>query len=277
MADYKPEEEFYSPFTGQVLIKAEEAGGKWIIYLEASNEGLDQESEVIMAKALEMSKDYYMKHGVLSWDHKHKILHDPGFIVGEPLEVAINADNHTLVKGWLYQKNPIAKNLWDNIQSGAQKLGASVGGGIIQKSKGEDGSGVSSFIERVIWDETAITHKPINDSTFGHVQMIPFAEFAKALMAGSGVNAGAYTGGRALTGESLQSHVTDGTFGQMDVVRHLPYEESRKFFDNIQIMVKHEKIMSMNDVITYTLDQGYDRGVASALIQFIAKKLPYLR
>lgn len=276
MPDYNQNDEFYSPFSGQVLIKAEAENDKWVIYLEASNEGLDQEQEVIMAKAMEASKDYYLTHGVLSWDHKHKILHDPGFIVGEPTDVAITKQNSTLVKGWLYQKNPIAINLWHNIQSGAQKLGASVGGGIIQKSKGAEGSGVSNQIDRVIWDETAITHKPVNDSTLGHVQVIPFQEFAKALMAGSGVN-GNYTGGRALTGESMQGATVDETFGQTDIIRDLSYEESRKFFDALWVNIKNEQITSMNDVISYTLSQGYSDGVAVALIEFIAKKLPYLR
>ncbi len=277
MAEYGEKDTFYSPFCGSVLVKAEEENDQWIVYLEASNEGIDQDAEIIMAKALREARDYYLKHGVLSWDHKHKILHDPGFIVGEPLDVAIDNNNKTLVKGWLYKKNPIAQRLWNNIQSGAQKLGASIGGGIIQKSKGKEGSGVSNVIERVIWDETAITHKPVNDDTLGHVQLIPFEAFAKALMAGAGVDASSYSGGRALTGENLDRTLIDETFGQIDTIQNLSYEESRRFFDQLWVQINQGKITSMNDVISYTLDQGYDTSVAGALIQFIAKKLPQLR
>jgi len=266
--NYDADREFYSPFNGSVLVKAEEHGGKWIIYLQASNEGLDQDSEVILSKALQEAKDYYLSHGVLSWDHKHKILHDPGFIVGEPTDVEFSKTNETLVKGWLYQKNPIARKLWSNIESGATKLGASVGGGILSKSKGK--------IDRVIWDETAITHKPVNDGTLGHVQVIPFTEFAKALMAGSGVDAASYSGGRAMTGEHIDSTTVDGTFAQTDVTPEVTYEEGRRYFDDLLLNIKNGNIVSMNDVMSYTLSQGYTEGVASVLID-LARKIPQLR
>lgn len=265
----KLDEEFYSPFSGSVLIKAEEHGGKWVVYLQASNEGLDQDSEVILSKALKEASDYFLSHGVLSYDHKHKILHDPGFIIGEPDEVQFSKSNETLVKGWLYQKNPIAKKLWANIESGAKKLGASVGGGILSKSKGK--------IERVIWDETAITHKPVNDGTLGHVQLIPFTEFAKALMAGAGVDASGYSGGRALTSENINNELTDGTYGQTDVGPTVDYEEGRRFFDNLLIHIKQDKIKTMNDVVNYVRSQGYTDSVASVLIDFVARKIPTLR
>jgi hypothetical protein len=266
---YNTDEEFYSPFSGSVLIKAEEHGGKWILYLQASNEGLDQESEVILSKALQEAKDYYLSHGVLSWDHKHKLLHDPGFIVGEPLDVQFSKSNETLVKGWLYQKNPIAKKLWANIESGAQKLGASVGGGILAKSKNQ--------IAKVVWDETAITHKPVNDGTLGHVQIMPFSEFAKALMAGGGVDAASYSGGRALSPENMDGTMVDQTFGQTDVAPNVTYEEGRRYFDGLMIAIKQGQIVSMNDVISYTRDQGYSDDVAATLIEFVARKIPVLR
>lgn len=269
-ANYGLGEEFYSPFNGSVLIKAEEHGGKWVVYLQASNEGLDQDSEIILAKALKEAKDYYLSHGVLSYDHKHKQLHDPMYIIGEPDDVQFTAKNETLVKGWLYQKNPVAKKLWANIESGARKLGASVGGGILQKSKGQ--------ISKVIWDETAITHKPVNDGTLGHVQLIPFQEFAKALMAGSGVDAASFSGGRALTPENINSELTDGTFGQSDVKNiGIDYEEGRRYFDNLLLAIKQGKISSMNDVVNYTMSQGYTDSVASVLIDFVAGKIPMLR
>jgi len=267
--DYNENEGFYSPFSGSVLIKAEEQGGKWIIYLQASNEGLDQESEVILSKALHDAKEYYLSHGVISWDHMHKSKSDPGYIIGEPLDVQFTKTNETLVKGWLYQKNPIAQKLWQNIESGAKKLGASVGGGILSKSKG--------LIDKVIWDETAVTHKPVNDGTLGHVQVIPFREFAKALMAGSGVDAAQYSGGRALSKENIANAMSDGTFGQSDVESAVSYEDSRKYFDKLMVEIKNNKIISMNDVINYTMQQGFTESVASVLIDFVARKIPALR
>jgi len=188
---------FYSPFPGTVLLKAEEVNNEWILYLQASNEIRDQEGELIKMDALKKARDYYLTHGVLSWNHQHKIKQDPKYIVGEPLEVEFTSKNETLVKSRMYQKNEIAQSIWKNVLSKAKKMGASVGGGILHKSADKE-------ISSVIWDETAITHCPVNDSTLGNVQIVPFQEFMKALTAGSGVDASSFTGGRAMTPESLQ-------------------------------------------------------------------------
>ncbi len=250
---------FYAPFGGQILIKGKEEDGKWIVYLQASNESKDREEEVVVCKALKEAAKDFLSYGVLSWDHKHKMTHDPEFIIGEPLDVQFTEANETLVKGFLYQKNEKAKHLWNNIQSGAQRLGASVGGGVLEKS--------DEAIERLIWDEVAITYKPVNDKTLGNVQLIPFNEFVKALTAGSGVNAAEYTGGRALTGESLQG----------DEKKDVPYEEMRKMWDSLLGEVNKGRLVSMNDVHDYILDQGYSDGVTAALIKFISRKLPGLK
>jgi hypothetical protein len=281
---------FMSPFQGQILIKGQDEGGKWNVYLEASNEGLDQDQEVILQKALNEAAPYYLSHGVLSWDHKHKHTGNPEFIIGEPLDVAFRKDGRTLVKGFLYKENEIAKSVWKNIISGA-RLGASIGGGILKKSA-ERGAGL---ISRIIWNETAITHKPVNDGTLGNVSLVPFEEFAKALLtmeapgevqdtddfwkaltAGSGVNAANYSGGRALSGESLDNEVADLTFGSRDVPE-VPYEEGRRYFDGLLAGLSKGKIASLNDVVSYTQDQGYSDSVAATLIDFVARKIPKLR
>jgi len=188
---------FYSPFPGVVLLKAEEHNDQWIIFLQASNEIRDQEDDIIEMSALKKARDYYLKHGVLSWNHQHKIKQDPKYIVGEPLEVEFTDKNETLLKGTMYKKNTIAQSIWQNVLSGAKKMGASIGGGILHKS-------ADKRVSSVIWDETAITHCPVNDGTLGNVQIVPFDSFVKALTAGSGVDASTFSGGRALTPESLQ-------------------------------------------------------------------------
>ena len=244
---------FYSPFEGVVLIKGRKEGGQWIVYLEASNEARDQEGEKMDVEALQKAKHYYLTHGVISWDHKHKQTGEPRFIIGEPLDVRFAEDNRTLVKGFLYQKNKIAQDVWSNIQSGAKKLGASVGGGILQKSNGT--------IRRVVWDETAITHKPINDETLGGVSVMPFAEFAKALSAGGGVDAAAFTGGRALTPESLQGNVTTR-------------EALRSTFDSFLKAVRTRKIQSYNDMVNFVYDHGHEGNEAVSIINYLSRKIP---
>lgn len=246
---------FYSPL-GSVLIKGEEENGQWIVYLQASNESLDQDGEALDMAALQKAADYYLSHGVLSWDHKHKQTNDPGFIIGEPLDVRFTKDRKTLVKGFLYQANDIAKKVWGNIQSGARRLGASVGGGILQKAE--------SRIREVIWDETAITHKPVNDGTLGNVTLVPFAEFAKALTAGGGVDASSFFGGRALTPESLQGHTSDV----------VPDSELRSLFSDLLKSIRDDRVNNYNDMLNFVYDHGYDGNTAVKIVNYIARKLP---
>lgn len=246
---------FYSPLT-EVLVKGAEEDGQWIVYLQASNELKDQDGETVEVNALKKAADYFMTHGVLSWDHKHKATHDPGFIIGEPLDVQFNADNETLVKGFLYKANDVAQKVWNNLQSGAKRLGASIGGGILQKS--------DTKIKEVVWDETAITHKPVNDATLGNVRIVPFAEFAKALMAGSGVNAGNFEGGRALTPESLQGtpiYVPSG-------------EEIRELLGDLAKSIRKGRVTNYNDMLNFVYDRGYEGNTAARIVNYIARKLP---
>jgi len=258
---------FYSAFRGQVLIKAAEEGNDWMVYLQASNEGLDQDEEVMVSGALKKAADYFLGHGVITWDHKLRQLNDPLYHIGEPVDVAFNDDGETLVKARLYQKNRIAKSVWNNIQSGAKKLGASVGGGILKKST----DGVTKLL-RVIWDETAITHKPVNDGTYGHVQMIPFTEFAKALTAGGGVNAADYTGGRALTAEDMGDKLASTIMEDGD---DLPasYRELRAIFSQLFLLMIVGKIRSMADVQRFVREHGYNEDTANRIYGFVQSKL----
>ncbi len=259
---------FYAPYD-DVLIKGVEEDGKWMVYLEASNEIADQEGETVDMEAMNKAKDYYLTHGVLSWDHKHKQKDDPEYIVGEPLDVRFDEGNKTLVKGWLYQHNDTAKKLWNNIRSGAKRLGASIGGGILQKA--------GSNIKRVIWDEVAITHKPINDATLGSVSMMPFGAFAKALSytegnasiedfikaltAGSGVDAANFIGGRALTAESLQGATVDILPSRKDL--------DAMFKAMFPLMIKGD-IANYTDMVNHILSKGYSEGVSHEIINYIA-------
>lgn len=259
---------FYAPY-GDVLIKGAEEDGRWMVYLEASNELKDQDGETVDMDAMRKARDYYLTHGVLSWDHKHKQTNDPEYIIGEPLEVKFTDDRKTLVKGWLYQHNDKAKKVWNNIRSGAKRLGASIGGGVLQKAE--------SNIKRVIWDEVALTHKPINDATLGQVNMLPFGafakalsyadgtatleEFVKALSVGGGVDAGSFTGGRALIGESLQGATVDILPNRREL--------DSMFKALFPLMIKGD-VANYNDMVNHVLDQGYSEAVSREVIDHIA-------
>lgn len=263
---------FYAPFNEVLLIKGVEEDGRWIVYLEASNELKDQDGEVVDQAALKKAADYYLSHGIISWDHKHKQTNDPEFIIGEPLDVQFTDEGKTLVKGWLYQQNEKAKKVWNNIRSKAKRLGASVGGGILAKAE--------DHIRKVIWDEVAITHKPINDGTLGGVQLIPFTafakalsfsegntsldEFVKALTAGSGVDASQFTGGRALTPESLQGST---------VKYVVKKDELDELFKSLMVEMIKGTVRNYNDLTNYVLDRGYSDGVARRIISHVAQNM----
>jgi hypothetical protein len=257
--------EFYSPFR-TTLVKAEESDGKWNVFLQASNEGFDQDKEKMLVKALQDQAQYYESHGVISWDHKQKQLHDPSFIIGEPTDVAFNAKNETLVKGILYKENKRAQGLWENLMSKSTRFGASVGGYILHKAQ--------NIIDKVFWDETAITHKPVNDETLGKVQLMSFPEFAKALMAGAGVDASSFTGGRALTSESLQGNSQTDEGDEENP--NISDADLRNLFNRFLAGVRRGEVKSTNDVLAFVLDEGYSSGVAADIVQFIFQKVPTL-
>jgi hypothetical protein len=240
------------------LIKAKDENGKWIVYLEASTESKDQEGEKTIMKALEEEAPNYLHKGVVSWDHQHRANNDPGAIIGEPLDVSFSSSRKTLLKAFLYQKNKKAQDVWDNIQSGCTRFGASIGGYILRKSKG--------IISKVIWRDTAITDKPVNHDTFGKVQLMPFAEFAKALMAGSGVDAASFSGGRALAGESLQGadnrKLSDIPVNILDLV-----------FKGFLKAVKNEKINTYEETKRFVQGHGFTDNVSDEILGFIHKKI----
>jgi hypothetical protein len=252
---------FYTPL-GHVLIKGVEEDGKWIVYLQASNELKDRDGETVEMEALKKAADFYLSHGVISWDHQHKLTRDPGFIIGEPMDVRFTPKGETLVKGFLYKFNDIAQKVWKNIQSGARVLGASIGGGILHKA--------IDRVRRVIWDETALTHKPVNDGTLGNVQIVPFAAFAKALTAGGGVDATSFIGGRALTYESLQGNTSNVLPGMGSVTS----KDLRSLFSELLKAMRAKKIMSYNDMLNFVLDSGFEGDTAIQIVNYLARKIP---
>lgn len=263
---------FYYPFGSSELLKAVEEDGKWTVYLEASNESLDQDGEITVMKALKDAADYYLTHGVISWDHLHKIKKNPAFIIGEPTDVAFTKHNSTLVKGFLYKENENAQGVWNNLLSKTTRLGSSVGGYILKKSV----EGTQNFIKRVLWDETAITYKPVNDTTLGNVQILPFAEFAKALMVGNGVNAANFSGGRALIGEDLQGTMVK-PITLKDIKGWKDMEIDKSILDLLMSgflsKVQSGCIKTMQDVKWYVEEYRLKDAITNQISEFLINKI----
>lgn len=225
-------EKFYSPFAQQgILIKSDKEDPS-VVYIEASNQIVDTQNDVTVMKALEEEAENFLRKGVISWDHLHKSEKSPEYIIGEPLDVSFKKES-TWVKGKLYKSVRYGKSVLDLLNSGSTRLGASIGGYI--KKRTPLSKSISAIV-KVIWDELAITYKPVNDTTLGNVSLIPIGAFAKALMAGSGVDPSGFTGGRAMTPESLQGS------GVVDI---------KKLTDNFKWRLKGGDIRSSDDLMDF--------------------------
>ncbi|MDR1232156.1 MAG: hypothetical protein LBK61_12255 [Spirochaetaceae bacterium] len=187
-----------------------DADGNVVFTVEASNENLDFEGQRVLQSALLGTKDYFLKSGVVSKDHKHRTFRETGgfdlheeYVIGEPLEVFAKGTS-TIVKGKLYANNEYAQQFIKLLEAGSSRIKASVGGLVPKVKKAfENGRKVGQVVS-VLWDDLALTIAPVNPTV---EPAEPFAkslsslEFVKALSAGYGTDSADFTGGRALQKE----------------------------------------------------------------------------
>ena len=197
------DDRIYLELTMSKAIETDEHGN-WIIEAEASNENLDFDGQVVLQRALSGSKDYFLANGVISYDHRHLRAdpEDPNwspekYIIGEPIDVTTDGDR-TFVKAKLYKSNEIAREVVKKLRDGSTRMKTSVGGKrpeIISSFDSRVGRAVEKVV-RVLWDELAITFKPVNQTL--EPVALSSAAFVKSLQAGFGTDSSAMTGGRAM-------------------------------------------------------------------------------
>lgn len=206
------------------LLKARphQDAGKRILYIEASNEDVDRQDEVVLQRALVESADYYLRHGNVDLSHytllgpKAGIPDYMSYEVGKPLEVRVDGKK-TFIKAELYQgDSAMAHNadiVWDSLtkQVPPARWYASVGGSVLSKSIRVDELGNRvAVVDRVRWNNTALDRCPVN-KTVGEVSTVPVGVFAKSLngfvmktlAAGYGTDSAVLDGGAALREQSL--------------------------------------------------------------------------
>lgn len=201
-------------------------GGKRFVYIEASNEALDQQNEVVMQKALKDSKDWFLRYGNLDIDHLTQIGAKVGipnynaYEIGQPVEVRF-ADGKTFVKGEILSgAGPVAEQanqFWASLtdRNPPAKWYPSVGGVVQEKAVEIDPKTKmrKAFIKRVRWSNIGFSKTPVNQAV-PTVATVPFGalakswgviglDFAKALEAGYGTDSATLTGGAALRQQSL--------------------------------------------------------------------------
>ncbi len=204
------------------------------VYFEASNEGLDQQGEVVAAQALAKSTGYFKKYGNLDIDHisligaKSGVEDYPFYEIGLPVDVG-QRDGSTFVKGELYRgTGPAAKRanqVWAGLTEvqPPQRWYPSVGGQVLGKSTelNERGERGRTLVTNVRWSNVALSRTPVNQhvgvcstmpvgvfakcwSSAG-LDFVAAADMTKTLTAGYGTDSATFTGGSALRVQSLDS------------------------------------------------------------------------
>lgn len=199
--------------------------GQRCIYIEASNESLDYQNEIVQRKALEESADYFLRYGNLDIDHITQIGAKAGipnyemFEIGRPTDVRFEG-NKTYVKGEIYSGDgpsvERANHFWDSITNSvpAQRWYPSVGGQVLQR-KPVIGADVvkQNLVTKVRWTNIGFSKTPVNLSV-PEVSTVPYGILAKcwtvhgldlekALEAGYGTDSAMLAGGAALRRQSL--------------------------------------------------------------------------
>jgi hypothetical protein len=201
-----------------------EEGGERLLYLEASNEKVDQQGERVLAKSLADSADYFLKYGNIDLDHRTLMASAENpylWEIGHPVEVRADGDR-TLVKAVLYRGDgAVAANanmVWDSLTrlSPPARWYPSVGGQVLERGTEVDPLTKAQVpvVKRVRWSNIGLSRTPVN-SAVPPASVIPAELFAKcclasgcldlskALEAGYGADVSALTGGAALRRQSL--------------------------------------------------------------------------
>lgn len=200
-------------------------GGRRFIYFEASNEGTDIQGEKVLAKALEESREYFLKFGNIDLDHytilgpKIGMQDSQNYEIGRPVDVTIRGDK-TFVKAELYQgKGPLAQQanmVWESMTgiNPPKRWYPSVGGAILAKSLQIDPETHNkvAVIEKVRWSNVGLSQTPVNPH-LPSAQATPIGTFAKsmnafvvkALEASYATDVASLTGGGAFGVQSLDT------------------------------------------------------------------------
>ena len=238
-----------------------EEGGERILYIEASNEDVDHQNEVVLQKALAESAGYFLRHGNIDLSHytilgpKSGIPNFMEYEIGKPVDVSING-RQTFVKAQLYQgESPMAKNanmVWDSLtrQSPPSRWYPSVGGSVLEKSVKLDpktGDKIA-VVSAVRWNNIALDRCPVN-RTVPEVSTVPVGVFAKSL--GGFVIAKAFEASYATDAIGKVGGAAFGT-QSLDQGVHSYFDFRHRISD---ALLKKRAKASGRDITTYAMNQ----------------------
>lgn len=221
-------------------------GDARIIYFEASNEGIDQQGERVLAKALAESVAIFKAHGNIDIDHMSLLRKGTQegveSEIGFPVDATIN-DKRTFVKAQLYAGDSrLARNanmVWESLTaiSPPARWYPSVGGSILERGVEVDPltKAAVNVVKKVRWVNVALSRTPVNQN-LGTVSSTPVGTFCKslncfvldkALEASYSTDSASLTGGGALRAQSLDGDHDYDDFKE-HVSRHLGRIKKKK-------------------------------------------------
>ena len=241
--------------------------GNYLFEVEASNENLDLQNQIVLQNALMESKEEFLKGGVILYNHLHKrkdeqgnVIADDSMIIGEPVDVRFDEKTKkTIVKGKLYATNERAKEIIKMLKAGSIRVRASVGG-IFPKVIKNVKTGVEK-ITHVLWNDLALTTMPVNN-TVGYavfaksmtaaefVESLPI-EIKKSLCAGYSSDSANTTGGQALIPEDTNTKTIDAT-----EKAQTPETDIQEAVAGLIEMLKRGRVNGTQDAADYLVAHG---------------------
>jgi len=255
--------------------------GNYIFQVEASNENVDLQDQVVLQSALMESKENFIKKGVISWDHQHKMRKPDGSVesvpenvIGEPLDVWTDGKS-TFVKGVLYKSNKKAKDIIQKLQDGSTRIRASVGG-IFPKIK-KAANGVEQ-ITHVLWNDLALTTSPVNNTVGSAVfaKSLTAQEFAdtyKSLSAGYGTDSANMTGGTALIPEEMAKTTIDVVPENAGVsLEEVKQADKKGKIMELVTELELGNITSLKEAMDFLIESGMNENESRIIVREIIEK-----
>ena len=183
-----------------VVIKAKASKGGRFIEVEASNENVDLEGDVILQQALLDAAPGFLASGHLDINHYSEILPDRDkFIIGKPINVFKGDGTSTIVQAKLRQyavfdpENNVSDYVWQCLTTKPDiKWYASVYG-IPQDREDftyqriDDETGATRYVIKALeWKSLALTQHPVNNTLTKFARIMKCQEFMDMLKKSDG-------------------------------------------------------------------------------------------
>lgn len=188
-----------------VIVKARTENGRRLVSVEASNEAVDSEGDVILQKALLDSAKSFLAKGHIDIDHFSEIGHRIGiknpssYIIGRPVEVNDLGGGRTEVvaeiakakDGSIDTANRKYDEFWESLQQEppvswrASIYGFPKPGMLDDCTKASCTHGATRYLVKGIdWKSLAFTQHPVNDAIEGFAQVVTAKAFIEELRKG---------------------------------------------------------------------------------------------